>query len=195
MRRNSGFTLVELLVVISIIALLLSILLPALGKAKATAQQVTCLTHLRQQATALEMYADAHDGRFPSSEVTMSDGSETNQSIYLWQGAGGDGTSGALVYAHYKSDDRPLNTYLGLSGSVDTSTSRSVSVCPSDTVLHKEVGTSYAANAADLTSVNVSNLYGTVGVILRTCVSSRIRSDNWSRSVGNRSGLPVSKGR
>jgi len=62
---HPAFTLVELLVVIGIIALLISILLPSLNRARQSAQQVSCMSQLRQQGQALAMYASQSKGHLP----------------------------------------------------------------------------------------------------------------------------------
>lgn len=56
-RGPGGFTLIELLVVVSIIAMLMAMLMPALGRARKTAEQVGCLSNMRQLSTAMRMYA------------------------------------------------------------------------------------------------------------------------------------------
>ena len=63
--KRLAFTLVELLVVIGIIALLMSILLPTLSKARESAKKVQCQSNLKQIATAIIMYADANKGCLP----------------------------------------------------------------------------------------------------------------------------------
>ncbi len=60
--RRRGFTLIELLVVVAIIALLIAILLPALGKAKATAYRVKCASVLKQWGNIVNIYMTEYDG-------------------------------------------------------------------------------------------------------------------------------------
>jgi len=71
-RRHNAFTLVELLVVIGIIALLISILLPSLNKARKSAVAVQCSSNMRQLNLALTMYINDHKQKFPYTSLSSA---------------------------------------------------------------------------------------------------------------------------
>ncbi len=79
---RTGFTLVELLVVISIIAVLISLLLPALAQARATAQTTVCLSNMRQVVLAAMEYAQDNQGRGPSYVLTPAGARNNNTAFW-----------------------------------------------------------------------------------------------------------------
>jgi prepilin-type N-terminal cleavage/methylation domain-containing protein len=72
MQKRKGFTLIELLVVIAIIALLMAILMPALGQVRKQAKAVTCLSNMHQWADVWGMYTGDHDGYFNHGYFTFT---------------------------------------------------------------------------------------------------------------------------
>ena len=72
LRRRAGFTLVELLVVIRIIAVLIAILLPTRARARDQAKKVQCASNLRNLGQALVMYANQNKGKLPQHQATVN---------------------------------------------------------------------------------------------------------------------------
>lgn len=87
--RRSGFTLVELLVVMAVITLLAGLTFPSLVRARAAAHGVRCISNLRQLGLAARLYWDDHDGRAFREGVSRSHGGQIYWFGWLQDGAEG----------------------------------------------------------------------------------------------------------
>lgn len=81
--RSAAFTLIELLAVISIIALLLAILLPSLSSARQTAKAQLCLSHLKGIGNLLAIYLDENESRFPPARLEQPSASSPPEEYYV----------------------------------------------------------------------------------------------------------------
>jgi prepilin-type N-terminal cleavage/methylation domain-containing protein len=83
--ENTGFTIVELLVVIAVVAALLAILIPGLGKAKAMAKRMKCASNLRQIDVAMRLYLSDNKDTYPCAMDPLDPNAPN---LWLWMGRG-----------------------------------------------------------------------------------------------------------
>lgn len=128
------FTLVELLVVVSIIGILTSLLLPSLSNAREKTKKAVCVSNLKQIGVAVQLYLTSNEDYFPPMQ--------TGVHKYGWLGKKGTGTDFDL-----SPKQRLLNMYL-VDWPADDSAEVEVAKCPSDTALYDGTGSSYPANTS-----------------------------------------------
>ena len=136
-RKTHGFTLVELLVVIGIIALLISILLPSLQKGRMQAKKLQCMNNERQLLAALMMYTQDNNGIFPSDS--------------------GDSKTPGDPQGYIDDDSSPWNPYAVELNSWWAVDSNGNGLCPA--YLGRYLG------MASLNPPNVANHYASPGVV------------------------------
>jgi len=103
-RQTRGFTLIELLVVIAIIAVLLSIMFPAMRKVKEVARENICKSHLKNIGLAVAMYLDDFERKIPNTG--SSNQFQWYDSQGRWRNAGSSGTYWGIFYKDYLKDTK-----------------------------------------------------------------------------------------
>ena len=118
-RFTRAFTLIELLVVIAIIAILAALLLPALAKAKAKANNITCLNNMKQWGLAFRMYADDFGDQVPEEgNPTLSISDPENAEAWY------------NVVAEYIKQPSMKTLYSGATPNPPLPSSKSIYSCP-----------------------------------------------------------------
>lgn len=205
-KKNEGFTLIELLVVIAIIAILAAMLLPALAKARARAQQAACLSNAKQWGLADNMYVDDNNQVFPYPRFQGAYASSTvdeDNPAWLSIGAYHSSSLGDDVWFNalpaYVAN-KPM--YAWASNPTVFFGSKSVFTCPTASsqgidAVDKQAGTgkydmipgarplfNYAMNSKSLANLNISGTVETLKTTMVTHPSSFVLFSD----VRNRSG-------
>ncbi len=168
MKQNRTFTLIELLVVIAIIAILASILMPALNKARDKAKAISCTSNLKQIGVLTALYLDDSDQFYMSSDASNGVKRSWDDQLSAYDGRKLSDAQIAMSYIHNAQKTLSNKMYR----------------CPSDSVQHRAYISDYHLRSYDFTaghprtSANANRwvgLIGNDGANNWTMKSSRVR--------------------
>lgn len=134
-RERTAFTLVELLVVISIIAILAGLLMSALAQAMSSGRSVSCISNLKQLGTALQGYASEHDGAYVLASPDMGAGN-----LHRWCGTRTDTSE------PFDATKGPLFTYLGGTDGVLRCSEMASQSCRDSAIAFEQASGGYGMN-------------------------------------------------
>src|SRR5579862_4668145 len=106
-REDKAFTLIELLVVIAIIAILASMLLPALSSAKAKSWRVTCASQMRQNGLGFALFANDHNDMYPPAGLQTASQDQAGWDSYIFSYIGGNLAQSELDVGGLEVDESP----------------------------------------------------------------------------------------
>jgi prepilin-type N-terminal cleavage/methylation domain-containing protein/prepilin-type processing-associated H-X9-DG protein len=129
-----GFTIIELIVVVGIIALLIAILIPAVGSARETAKTALCQSNMRQMGQMIMDFANSHDGRGPGQDTHVV-GTPATDALFWWQVVNAEVVGRGQINWNHDANNPSTPYAIGAGqGSISTTSSKALS-CPKFQVL------------------------------------------------------------